>query len=43
MSDTECNPSGNSNFSFHVGTEILNSLFFYHSFLFFPCIVNANV
>ena len=28
MSDTEYDPSGNSNFSFHVGVDVLDLLFF---------------
>ena len=34
ISDTEYDPWGRSNFSFHVGTDILNSLFFYDFFIF---------
>ena len=34
-SDTEYDPSGNSNVSFHVGTHILNSLLLYELFMFF--------
>ena len=43
MSDTEYDPSGNSNSSFHVGADILNLLFLYDFFYIFPCIVNARV
>ena len=35
ISDAEYDPSGNSNFSFHVGTDILNLLFFYDFFIFY--------
>ena len=35
MSDTEYDPSGNSNLSFHVGADILNSLLLYEFFMFF--------
>ena len=34
-SDTEYDPSGNSNFPFDVGPGILNSLFSYDFFIFF--------
>ena len=33
--DTEFDPSGNSNFSFHVGVGLLNLLFLYDFFIFF--------
>ena len=42
MSDTEYDPSGNSDSSFHVGADILNSLSLF-DFYIFPCIVNAKV
>ena len=32
MSDTNYDPSGNSNDSFHIGVDILNLLFLYHIF-----------
>ena len=35
MSDTEYDPSGNSNLSFHVGADILNLLLSYKIFMFF--------
>ena len=35
MSDTEYDPSGNSNLSFHVGVDILNLLLLYELFMFF--------
>ena len=35
MSNIEYDPSGNSNLSFHVGTDILNSLLMYEPFIFF--------
>ena len=35
ISGTEYDPSGNSNFSFHFGADILNLLFFYYFFIFF--------
>ena len=35
ISDTEYNPSGNSNFLFHVGADILNLLLLYELFIFF--------
>ena len=35
MSDTEYDPLSNSNFSFHVGTDILNLLILYDFFIFF--------
>ena len=35
----EYDPSGNSNYTFHVGAEILYLLFLH----IFPCIVNAKI
>ena len=35
MSDTEYDPLDNSNLSFHVKVDILNSLFFYELLIFF--------
>ena len=35
MSDTEYDPSGNSNSSFDVGIDILSLLFLYDFFVFF--------
>ena len=35
MSDTEYDPSGNSNFSLHVAAVILNLLLLYDFFTFF--------
>ena len=35
MSDTEYDPSGNSNILFHVGADILNLLLLYGPFMFF--------
>ena len=35
MFDIEYNPSGNSNLSFQVGADILNSLLLYDFFMFF--------
>ena len=50
ISDTESNPSGNSNVSFHLGADILNLfLCFYTCFLLlwdfyiFPCVVDAKI
>ena len=40
ISDSEYDPSGNSNSSFHVGADILN--LFLYDFYIFPCIVNAK-
>ena len=34
MSDREYDPSSNSNFSFHVRADNLNSLFLYDFFIF---------
>ena len=42
ISDTEYDPSGNSNSSVHVGTGILNLNIFVLNFYIFPCIVNAK-
>ena len=42
ISDTEYDPSGNSNSSFHVEADILNTLFLYDFFIF-PHIVNAKI
>ena len=36
ISDIEHDPSGNSNLSFHVGTDILNLLFLYDFLRIFP-------
>ena len=41
--DIEYDPSGNSNSSFHVRADILDLLFLYEFFYFFPCIVNAKI
>ena len=35
MSDTEYDLTGNSDYSFHVGADILNLLFLYYYFMFF--------
>ena len=35
MSDTEYEPTDNSNSSFHVGADILNLLLLYELFMFF--------
>ena len=35
MSETEYEPSGNSNLSFHAGADILNLLLLYDIFMFF--------
>ena len=35
MSNTEYDPSGSSNLSFHVGADILNLLLLYEFFMFF--------
>ena len=35
MSNTECDPSGNSSFPFHVGAEILDLFFLYDFSIFF--------
>ena len=44
MSNTEYDPSGNSNSSFHVRADILNLLFLYDFFRFYIyCIVNAKI
>ena len=40
--DTEYNPSGNSKFLFHFGSDILNLLFLW-LFNIFPCIVHAKI
>ena len=33
--DIEYDPSGNSNFLFHTGADVLNLLFLYYFFIFF--------
>ena len=43
ISNTEYDPSGNSNSLFHVVADILDLLFFYHFFNIFTCILNAKV
>ena len=43
MSDTEYNPSGNSNSPFHVGHKILDLLPLYDFFIFFPCIAHDEI
>ena len=35
ISDTECDPSGNSNLSFQARADILNLLLLYDLFMFF--------
>ena len=35
LNDTEYDPSGNSNLSFHIGADILNLLLSYVLFMFF--------
>ena len=42
MSNTEYDPSGNSNLSFHVGADILNLLFLFEFFYIFLFIVDAK-
>ena len=41
MSNTEYDPSGNSNLSFHVGADILNLLLLYKLYVF-PRVINAK-
>ena len=43
ISDTEYDPSGNSNYLFPVRADILNLSFLYVVFYIFPCIINAKV
>ena len=35
MPDIECGPSGNSNYSFHIGADLLNLSFLYDFYIFF--------
>ena len=48
MSDTEYDPSGNSNSSFHVGADILNLLLLYERIVIvfiviFPRVINTKI
>ena len=43
MSDTEYDPSGNSNSSFDVVVDILNLLFLYDFFYIFSCKVYVKI
>ena len=43
ISDTEYDPSGNSNLSFHVRADILNLLLLYELFYVSSCVINAKV
>ena len=43
MSDIEYDPTGNSNFSFHFGADILNLLFLVRAFYDFPFIIHTKI
>ena len=43
ISETEYDPSGDSNSSFYVGADILDLLCLHDFFFIFSCIINAKV
>ena len=43
MSDTEYEPFGNSNLSFHVGADIFNLLLLYEFCYLSTCVLNTKI